>query len=71
MGDYDAQVPETNMAPFCKTSELKSLINKPTCYKNPLDPSCIDQFLTNNANSFQKTFVMEKGLSNFSKLKLQ
>ena len=71
MGDYDAQVPETNMASFCKTSEWKSLLNEPTCYKNPLNPSCIDQFLSNNTNSFQKTFVMETELSDFNKLKLQ
>ena len=44
------------------------MINEPTCYKNPLNPSCIDLFLTNNVNSFQKTFVSETGLSDFHKL---
>ena len=42
--------------------------NEPTCYKNPLNPSCIDLFFTNNVNSFQKTFVLETGLSDFRKL---
>ena len=40
----------------------------PTFYKNSLKPSCIDPFLTNNINSFQKTFVSETGLSGFRKL---
>ena len=36
--------------------------------KNPPNPSSIDVFLTNNVNSFQKTFVSETGLSDFHKL---
>ena len=68
IGNYNAQVDETNMASFCEIYELRSLINEPTCYKNPLNPSCIDLFLTNNVNSFQKTFVSETGLSDFHKL---
>ena len=43
-------------------------MTKPTCYKNPLNPSCTDLFLTNNANSFQKTYVSETDLSGFHKL---
>ena len=56
------------MASFCEIYELRSLINEPTCYKNPLNSSCIDLFLTNNVNSFQKTFVSETGFSDFHKL---
>ena len=67
IGEYNAQVGETNVASFCEIYEL-SLISEPTCYKNPLNPSCIDLFLTNNINSFQKTFVSETGLSDFHKL---
>ena len=67
IGDYNAQVEETNMASFCEIYELRSLINEPTCYKSPLNPSCVDLFLTNNVNSFQKTFVSETGLSDFHK----
>ena len=56
------------MESFCEIYELRSLINEPTCYENPLNSSCIDLFLTNNVNSFQKTFVSETGLSDFHKL---
>ena len=62
IGDYNAHVGESNMTSFCEIYELKSLINEPTCYKNNLNPSCIDLFLTTNVNSSQKTFVSETGL---------
>ena len=67
MGDYSAQVTGTNMASFYETYELKSLIYA-ACYKNSLNPSCIDLFLTNNAISFQKTFVMETRPPDFHRL---
>ena len=43
---------------------LKNLVKEPTCYKNPNNPSCINLFLTNCAN----TCVFETGLSHFHKL---
>ena len=33
------------------------MINKPTCYKNPGRPSCIDLILTNCPRSFHKMVV--------------
>ena len=56
------------MASFCGIYELSSLINETICCKGPLNPSCIDLFLTNNVNSFQKVFVLETGLYDFYKL---
>ena len=53
--------------PFVK-HELKSLINEPACYKNPLYPSCIDLFLNNDASSLQRTLVVETEFSDFHKL---
>ena len=44
------------------------MINKPTCYKNPERPSCIDLFLTNCPHSFQNSCVIETGLSDFHKM---
>ena len=67
-GDYNAQVDETNLASACEIYELRSLVNERTCYKNPLNPSCIDLFLTNNVGSSQKPFVSETGFSHFHKL---
>ena len=44
---------------------LNSIINKPTCYKNPDKPTCIDLILTNCLRSFQNSCVMATGLSDF------
>ena len=39
------------------------MINKPTCYKNPNKPTCIDLILTNCVGCFQNSCVVETGLS--------
>ena len=67
MGDYNADINETNMSSFCKIYHLIDTIKEPTCFKSPSNPSCIDLFLTNNANFLQKCSV-ETGLSDFHKL---
>ena len=67
MGDYNADINETNMSSFCKIYHLIDIIKEPTCFKSPSNPSCIDLFLTNNANFLQKCSV-ETGLSDFHKL---
>ena len=44
------------------------MINKPTCYKNPDKPTCIDLILTNCPGSFQNSCVIETVLSDFHKM---
>ena len=44
------------------------MINKPTCYKNPDNSTCIDLILTNCPGSFQNSCVIETGLSDFHKM---
>ena len=44
------------------------MINKPTCYKNPDKPTCIDLILTNFPWSFQNSCVIQTGLSDFHKM---
>ena len=44
------------------------MVNKPTCYKNPDRPSCIDLVLTNCLRSFQNSCVIDTGLSHFHKM---
>ena len=53
---------------FLSTYDLRSLIKVPTCYKNPVKPSCIDLLLTNRPKSFQNSSVLETGLSDFYKM---
>ena len=41
------------------------MLRQSTCYKNFEKPTCIDLILTNMPRSFQSTFVIEAGLSDF------
>ena len=45
IGDYNAEISDTHMNSFCAIYHLKSLINEPTCYKNPEKPTCLDLML--------------------------
>ena len=68
MGDFNSETCEEDMHDFCEVYNLKNLVKEPTCFKNPLNPSCIDLILTNRYRYFQHTKVVETGLSDFHKL---
>ena len=68
MGAFKSELSETSMNLFCDLYILKCLVQQTTCYKNPEHPSCIDLFLSNCANHFLKTEILETGLSDFHKL---
>ena len=68
LGDFNAGIEDTSVRDFCRNYNLTSMINKPTCYKNPNQPSCIDLILTNCPNSFQHSCTVETGLSDFHKM---
>ena len=65
---WEISTTEAAMIDFCDMYGLSNLIRKPTCYKNPIKPSCIDLILTNKEKSFQNSNVYETGLSDFHKL---
>ena len=65
LGDFNVEADDQNMKTFCNSYSLTSLIKQPTCYKNPSHPKCIDLTLTNVPHSFQTTYVIETGLSDF------
>ena len=44
MGDYNAEITETNMSSFCEIYHLTDIIKQPTCFKNPSNPSYIVYF---------------------------
>ena len=54
-----------SMKEFCSLNGLKNLTNEPTCYKNSEKPTCIDLILTNQPTLFQRSAVLETGLSDF------
>ena len=73
VGAFNAEIFETRFCSFCQLYEVKSIINQLTCYKNPTNPSCIDLFVINSPNGFQKLTgdrleTVEIGLSDFHKL---
>ena len=59
---------EPSLNEFCQTYNLESIVNKPTCFKNPKNPSCIDLMLTNKQERFLKAKTFETGLSDFHKM---
>ena len=68
LGCFNANISESTLTSFCTLFKLENLVKEPICYKNPNNPSCIDQFLTNCARSSHSTCVFETGLSDFRKL---
>ena len=59
---------ESSIKIFFSNYNLTSIINRPTWYKNPDKPTCIDLILTNCPESFQNFCVTETGLSDFHKM---
>ena len=49
---------------------FKDLLDKPACYNNPTNPSCVDVILTSRPRSFQNSFTFETKLSDFYKMML-
>ena len=68
LGDFNAEMEDSSIKTFCSNFNLTSMINKPTCYKNPDKPTCIDLILTNCSGSFQNSCVIGTGLSDFHKM---
>ena len=66
--DFNMEVSQPTFKDFLSDHQLKSLVNEPTCYKNDINPSCIDLFLTNNTRCFQNTSTISTGLSDFHKM---
>ena len=47
LGDFNAGMEDSSIKIFCSNFNLISMTNKPTCYKNPDKPTCIDLILIN------------------------
>ena len=60
LGDFNVEMGE-----FRDNYSLRSLINQQTCYKSPTNPKGVDLILTCRPQSFQRTCVLETGLSEF------
>ena len=68
LGDFNAGMEDLSLKRFCNSFNLMSMINKPTCYKNPGKSTWVDLILTNSLESFQNYCVIEADLSDFHKM---
>ena len=68
LGDFNSEPTGEAMKSFCRIYNFKNLLDKPTCYKNPTNPSCLIK--TNKPRSFQNSCTFETGLSDFHKMTL-
>ena len=56
------------MKSFCESYNLTNFIKQPTCFKNREKPSCNDLISINRPKSFQSTYIIETGLSDFHRV---
>ena len=68
IGDLNSEMSEPSLNEFCQTYNLESVVNKPTCFKNPKNPSCIDLMLIHKRERFLNAKTIETGLSDFHKI---
>lgn len=61
-GDVKLEETEPSLSEFL-SNHTKNLVKSKTCFKNPLDPRCIDFFITNDICSFQSTKTLACELS--------
>ena len=59
LGDFNSEPTEKAMKSFCQIYNFKNLLDKPTCYKNPNNPSCVDLIITNKPEA-SKTLARSK-----------
>ena len=70
MGDFNVEPNDANMKNFCQIYGCKNIVKDKTCFKNPINPTCIDLIITNRPKPFQEPEVIETGLCDFRKLSL-
>ena len=57
MGDFNMTLSNPKLSELIADHELRTLISESTCFKS-INPTCIDNFLTNKQTSFIKTLTI-------------
>ena len=70
MGDFNVEPNDATMKNICQIYGCKNIVKDKTCFKNPINPTCIDLIITNRQKSFQESDVIETGSSDFYKMSL-
>ena len=55
VGYFNAEESEPCLSQFLYEYNAKNIVKESTCFKNVLNPSCIDLFIANSPMSFQNT----------------
>ena len=70
MGDFNVEPNDATTKNFCQIYGCKNIVKDKNCFKNPINPTCIDLIITNRPKSFQESEVIETGLSVIHKISL-
>ena len=68
VGDFNADKSEPCLLQFLYEYNARNIVKGNTYFKNALNPSCIDPFVTNSPLSFQNTIAISNELSDFHKM---
>ena len=60
MDDFNVEPNDATMKNFCQIYGCKNIVKDKTCFKNPINPTCIDLIITNRPKSFQESEVIER-----------
>ena len=66
--DFNVEESEPCLSQFLYECNAKNIVKESTCFKNALNPSCIDLFTANIPLSFQNTIAVSNELSDFHKM---
>ena len=70
MGDFNVESNDATTKNFCQIYGCKNIVKDKTCFKNPINPTCIDLIITYVPKSFQECVVIKTGLSDFDEMGL-
>ena len=70
LADFNSEPTEEALKSFCQIFNFKNLLDKPTCYKNPNNPSFVNLIIANKPRSFQNSCTFETGPSDSYKMTL-
>ena len=68
IGDFNVEESEPVLEQFLHGYNALNIVHENTCYKSMKNTSCIDLIITSSPNSFQRTPIFCKQLSDFHKL---
>ena len=62
VGDFNAGEYQPCLSQLLFEYNAMSIVKENTCFKNALNPSCINFFITNSPLSFQNTIAVSSGV---------